>query len=48
VHDVIRGLRAEIDEFPERVLIGQVYLPVERLAAYYGRDLSGAHLFIRA
>lgn len=44
VHDVIRGLRGVIDEFPECVLIGEIYLPVERLAAYYGRDLSGAHL----
>jgi alpha-glucosidase len=44
VHEIIRGLRAVIDEFPECVLIGEVYLPVERLAAYYGRDLSGAHL----
>ncbi len=44
VHDIIQGLRAVIDEFPERLLIGEVYLPVERLAAYYGRDLSGAHL----
>ena len=44
VHEVIRGLRAVIDEFSERVLIGEVYLPVEKLAAYYGRDLSGAHL----
>jgi alpha-glucosidase len=44
VHEVIRGMRAVIDEFPGRVLIGEVYLPVERLAAYYGSDLSGAHL----
>ncbi len=44
VHDVVRGLRAVIDEFPERVLIGEIYLPIERLVAYYGRDLSGAHL----
>ena len=44
VHDVVRGLRAVIDEFPARVLIGEIYLPVERLVAYYGRDLCGAHL----
>ncbi len=44
VHEVVRGLRAVIDEFPERVLIGEVYLPIERLVAYYGRDLCGAHL----
>ena len=44
VHDVIRELRGVIDEFPERVLIGEIYLPIERLVAYYGRDLGGAHL----
>jgi len=44
VHAVVRDLRAVVDEFPERVLIGEVYLPVEKLAAYYGRDLAGAHL----
>ena len=44
VHEVIRGLRAIVDEFPERLMIGEIYLPLERLVAYYGPDLSGAHL----
>src|SRR6185369_4869433 len=44
IHEVVRELRAVIDEFPERVLIGEIYLPIERLVAYYGRDLRGAHL----
>src|SRR5262249_48185484 len=44
LHDVIAGLRRVVDEFPDRLLIGEVYLPVEELAPYYGRDLSGAHL----
>ena len=44
VHEVIRGLRAVVDEFADRVLIGEIYLPVEKLAAYYGEGLSGAHL----
>ena len=44
VHEVIRGLRGVVDEFPDRVLIGEVYLPAEKLGAYYGRDLSGLHL----
>jgi alpha-glucosidase len=44
VHDVIRGMRGVIEEFAGRVLIGEIYLPVERLAAYYGHDLTGAHL----
>ena len=29
---------------PDRLLIGEVYAPVERLVAYYGHELSGAHL----
>ena len=44
VHEVIRGLRAVADEFPDRVLIGEIYLPAEKLGAYYGRDLRGLHL----
>jgi alpha-glucosidase len=44
VHEVVRELRGIIDEFPERVLIGEIYLPIERLVAYYGEDLGGAHL----
>ena len=44
VHDVIRELRAVVDEFNGRLLIGEIYLPVERVAAYYGRDLLGVHL----
>jgi alpha-glucosidase len=44
VHDVIAGMRRTADEFGERVLIGEIYLPIERLVAYYGRDLTGTHL----
>jgi len=44
VHEVVAGLRRVVDEFPDRVLIGELYLPFERLARYYGHDLTGAHL----
>jgi alpha-glucosidase len=44
VQEVVAGLRRVVDEFPARVLIGEIYLPVERLAAYYGVELSGVHL----
>jgi len=44
VHDAVREMRQVIDEFPERLLIGEIYLPVQRLMAYYGRDLTGTHL----
>ncbi|HEY2884301.1 MAG TPA: alpha-amylase family glycosyl hydrolase [Rhizomicrobium sp.] len=44
VHDVIGEMRTVLDRYPDRVLIGEIYLPLERLVAYYGQDLSGAHL----
>jgi alpha-glucosidase len=44
VHDVIAEMRQVIEEFGERVLIGEIYLPIERLVTYYGRDLRGVHL----
>jgi alpha-glucosidase len=44
VHAVVAEMRQVIDEFDNRVLIGEIYLPLEKLVAYYGRDLAGAHL----
>jgi alpha-glucosidase len=41
---VIAEMRRVVDEFDRRVLIGEIYLPIERLVAYYGTDLTGAHL----
>jgi alpha-glucosidase len=44
VHAVIEEMRCVVDEFDSRVLIGEIYLPAERLVAYYGENLAGAHL----
>ena len=44
VQDVVRGLRRVLDEFPQRLLIGEIYLPIDRLVAYYGQGLAGTHL----
>jgi len=44
VQDLVRKMRGLLDAYSERVLIGEIYLPVERLVTYYGADLSGAHL----
>jgi alpha-glucosidase len=44
VHEVIAQMRRVIDEFDHRVLIGEVYLPLHRLVAYYGNDLAGAQM----
>ena len=43
VHGAISGMRRVVDEFPNRVLLGEIYLPFERLVSYYGRDLDGVH-----
>jgi len=44
VHGALHEMRQVLDEFPDRLMIGEIYLPFERLMAYYGRDLSGVHL----
>jgi alpha-glucosidase len=44
VQGIVVELRRVVDEFPERVLIGEIYLPAERLVAYYGAKLDGVHL----
>jgi alpha-glucosidase len=44
VHSVISEMRDVIDEYEGRLLIGEIYLPIERLVAYYGEGLRGAHL----
>jgi alpha-glucosidase len=44
VHEVVAEMRAIVDTYPERVLIGEIYLPVPQLMTYYGIDLKGAHL----
>jgi alpha-glucosidase len=44
VHAVISEMRRVVDEFADRLLIGEIYLPLERLIQYYGRDLAGLHL----
>jgi alpha-glucosidase len=41
---VIAGMRRVTDEFESRILIGEIYLPVQRLVAYYGNDLKGAQM----
>jgi alpha-glucosidase len=44
IHELVAELRRVVDEYDDRVLIGEIYLPIERLVAYYGADLKGAHL----
>ncbi len=42
--EILREMRAVADSYGERVLIGELYLPLERMVSYYGPDLDGIHL----
>ena len=44
VHEIVAQMRGVLDEFPDRVLIGEIYLPVDRLVTYYGKNGDGAQL----
>jgi alpha-glucosidase len=42
--DIVHRFREIAEEYPDRVLIGELWLPIERLVAYYGREGRGLHL----
>ena len=44
VHEVVRKMRAVMDEYDDRLMIGEIYLPVQRLVMYYGQNNEGSHL----
>ncbi len=44
VHDIVRKMRTVIDDYDERLLIGEIYLPISKLVRYYGENNQGAHL----
>ncbi len=44
VHAIAAEMRRIADSFGERVLIGEIYLPLERLVRYYGVGEPGVHL----
>lgn len=44
VHDVVKAMRNVIDEYEDRVLIGEIYLPTGQLVTFYGEHGQGLHL----
>lgn len=44
VHDVVRMMRGVMDTYEDRVMIGEIYLPLQRLVMYYGVNNQGTHL----
>jgi alpha-glucosidase len=37
-------MRDVLDGYPERMMVGEIYLPVERLVTYYGEGGEGVHM----
>ena len=44
IHRLVATMRSVFDGYRERVLIGEIYLPIQQLVSYYGSDLKGAQL----
>ena len=44
VHDIIRAMRRVLDSYEDRMMVGEIYLPYERLMTYYGAHLDECHM----
>lgn len=44
VHEIVEQMRAIHDSYNDRIMIGEVYLPIHKLVTYYGTAGKGAHL----
>jgi alpha-glucosidase len=44
VQEIVAKMRAVLEEYDDRMMVGEIYLPVERIMAYYGASGEGAHL----
>jgi len=44
VFGIAAEMRMLADSYGDKVLVGEIYLPVERLMAYYGKQGDGVHL----
>ena len=44
MHEIVARMRQVLDEYDERLMIAEIYLPVHRLVAYYGSKIREAHL----
>lgn len=44
VHEIVAEMRGVLDAYGDRVLIGEIYLPIDKLVTYYGKDGRGAQL----
>jgi alpha-glucosidase len=44
VHHIVQRMRSVLDEYDDRMMIGEIYLPIHKLVTYYGPENNGANL----
>jgi alpha-glucosidase len=44
VHSIIRSMRSVLDSYSDRMMVGELYLPLPELVKYYGEHGDEAHL----
>jgi alpha-glucosidase len=44
VHGIVQQMRELLDSYEERMMIGEIYLPIQKLMTYYGTEKKEAHL----
>ena len=44
VHGIVQSMRQVLDSYHERMMIGEIYLPIHKLVTYYGPENNGAQL----
>jgi alpha-glucosidase len=44
IHGLIRQMRAVLDEYDDRMMVGEIYLPFDQAMLYYGQNLDECHL----
>jgi alpha-glucosidase len=44
MHEIVARMRKVLDEYDQRLMIAEIYLPVHRLVTYYGAHDKEAHL----
>jgi alpha-glucosidase len=44
VHKIVQKMRGVLDAYKDRMMIGEIYLPIHKLITYYGPQNNGAHL----
>ncbi|MGN6641237.1 MAG: alpha-amylase family glycosyl hydrolase, partial [Mucilaginibacter sp.] len=44
VNGIVQKMRQVLDEYDDRMMVGEIYLPIHQLMTYYGDQNNGAHL----